>query len=433
MMNQLLCILFQSTPGLIMGFSMDSMHRIKSNAPPKWVRVSIWVLGYLASASWKVLGEGIYDPSSFFHVLPFAAAALLSAVFCYEGTAGYKIAVLCVQTMMLITAEIPNALMMWGLNVRQLSLDYGQLDMALVSLVGAVTSSVAIFLAAVVWRKFKLNKRGELNRLWIVLPLPIVVLLPTALYTYEVFQLKRPIQPVHLLSMVGTLFFVALMICLQFNQAEKVEAKQELMDLRHERELERRYYENVEARREELSKLRHDYKNMLTSVVGLLDMGEEKEAERVILDLLERVEATGESCYCGLPIVNAILSDKAAVCERRGICLRADLLMLEDCRIAPLDLCSIFSNLLDNAIRACGALPQEERTIDLNARYQGDYLLIRCDNPVGEHPERVSGGTGYGTKILSDIARRYEGEFHTERTHRQFTAKLVLLAGADGT
>ena len=100
----------------------------------------------------------------------------------------------------------------------------------------------------------------------------------------------------------------------------------------------------------------------------------------------------------------------------------------EVCSVAPLDLCSMFSNLLDNAIRACEELPEDKRIIDLSARNQGDYLLIRCDNPALEHPGNQPQGTGYGKKILRDIAERYHGEFQTSFADGVFTARLILLS-----
>lgn len=78
----------------------------------------------------------------------------------------------------------------------------------------------------------------------------------------------------------------------------------------HQTQLERQHYQSVERRREEMAKIRHDYNNLLSSVLGLVRMGKTREAEEMVLGLLARVEATREAPYCGIPIVNAILSEK---------------------------------------------------------------------------------------------------------------------------
>lgn len=144
--------------------------------------------------------------------------------------------------------------------------------------------------------------------------------------------------------------------------------------------------------------------------------------------LLTKILETREMAYCEIPIVNAILSEKEAECRKSDIKLNVDLLFPDNISVSHVELCSIFSNLLDNAIRACNHLPQEtEWKIDLSVRTKGDYVLIRCDNPSlkpSEHPD----GTGYGIKILKDISKRYNGDFKTEYSDGTFSARLVLLS-----
>ena len=98
----------------------------------------------------------------------------------------------------------------------------------------------------------------------------------------------------HVFSMTGAFLLNMLLIFVQFNQAEKDEAEKELAELKHQTELERQYYESVEARREEMAKIRHDYNNHLSSVLGLMYMGKPDEAKKVLESLLVKVEQTEE-------------------------------------------------------------------------------------------------------------------------------------------
>jgi len=54
MVHQWLSWLFQTIPGVVLGFSLDSMEQVKENAPPKWVRVGIWVLVFGISCTYQV-------------------------------------------------------------------------------------------------------------------------------------------------------------------------------------------------------------------------------------------------------------------------------------------------------------------------------------------------------------------------------------------
>ena len=64
--------------------------------------------------------------------------------------------------------------------------------------------------------------------------------------------------------------------------------------------------------------------------------------------------------------------------------------------------------------------------IRLAARTAGNYLIIKCENPPAEAPGRIPEGTGYGLKILQDMAKRYEGDFRTDYRDYLFTAQLSL-------
>lgn len=109
--------------------------------------------------------------------------------------------------------------------------------------------------------------------------------------------------------------------------------------------------------------------------------------------------------------MNAVLSEKEAECARLGIRLEAELNLPSELEVEPLELCSIFSNLMDNAIRGCGKSGIEQPVIRLATRLDGEYLFIKSENPSlppGDAPEF---GHGYGTKILGRIAADHGGDY----------------------
>ena len=79
-----------------------------------------------------------------------------------------------------------------------------------------------------------------------------------------------------------------------FKQNEKEAIAKELEEIRFQAERERIYYEELDKQRIEMAKIRHDYNNMITSVLGLIHMGREEEAKELIDELLGRMkEAEG--------------------------------------------------------------------------------------------------------------------------------------------
>ena len=95
----------------------------------------------------------------------------------------------------------------------------------------------------------------------------------------------------------------------------------------------------------------------------------------------------------------------------------------------PMHLCSVFSNLMDNAIRGVEDLKEKEAQIHLTARMSGDYLFIKTTNPTSAKTTNKPSakGHGYGTGILKSIAELYQGSFQTNYENGMFTAFVTIL------
>lgn len=426
MLNQWLCFLILCCGPLVMGLALDSMEQVQETAPPKWVRMGLWVVVSVISGFYQVFVN--QQAINVMHWALGGTAVALGIKYFFQGSLWHKISAFLVLLIANLSAELSAALGVVLLGIPKPSMDYARMDMVFYVLVGSVVANTMMYFAAVLWRRWKLQRQMPRGS-WAFVVMPLCLVVPTTMYCVGVYQRGEALSALHVASMAGALLLDLLLICVQFNQAEKDQVERELTQLRHQTQLERQYYQSVEQRREEMAKIRHDYNNLLSSVLGLLHMDRTQEAEETVLGLLARVEATREAPYCGIPIVNAILSEKEGECTRKGVRLETDLLFPEDVGVSPIDLCSLFSNLLDNAIRACTQLPPEQsRRIRLTVGMQGDYMLVRCDNPAAKGPEAHPEGSGYGMKILQDIAQRHGGTFSTQFEGGIFTARLVLLA-----
>ncbi|MCL2501102.1 MAG: ATP-binding protein, partial [Defluviitaleaceae bacterium] len=125
----------------------------------------------------------------------------------------------------------------------------------------------------------------------------------------------------------------------------------------------------------------------------------------------------------------AIITEKALICAQSGINLCVDLDIPDRLSVEKIHLCSIFGNLLDNAINACKLTDSAEQPIiNLRSTVDGDYLFIKSTNPSSKPPKKRMPGRGYGSRILTDLAARYKGEYRGEYNDGVFTAVVLLLA-----
>lgn len=208
---------------------------------------------------------------------------------------------------------------------------------------------------------------------------------------------------------------------------EKQALEIQLQETRHTLELEQAHYQSMEEQREKLSHIRHDFKNQLASISALLQMGEDREARDMIGSVSRMIDETKENIYCTIPVVNALLSEKDRLCQEKGIALSVNLALPPDLTVESTHLCSIFGNLLDNAIRGAEGATAEQPTISLRSLREGDYLFLKVTNP-SPPPQPPREGRGMGTRILTDLAQRYGGDYQTEYKDGVFSAVVCLLA-----
>ncbi len=277
------------------------------------------------------------------------------------------------------------------------------------------------------------RKRIKINVVWIAMILFFVLMLLAILVIRQTSSaVGEGGQPYFIFICIFTIMeFATVMLFLsqaekQEAQNEKRAAQEEVRRLQQVMELEKAHYEQIEARREEMAKIRHDYNNVITSVLHLIETGKTDEAGSVMKDLARRISQTKEYPFCQVPIINAVLTEKQKVCQAEDISLTVDLLFPEENSVADLDWCMIFGNLMDNAIRSCLELQGRERWITLNAGAVQNYLIIKCRNPSLENREKKIKGTGYGHKILADIAGKYDGDFQTAYEDGIFTSQIIL-------
>lgn len=207
------------------------------------------------------------------------------------------------------------------------------------------------------------------------------------------------------------------------NQTEKSALEKELAEIRRLSDLEHVHYRAVEARREEMAKIRHDYSNILTSVSYLIQSGSNGEAARLLSELLDRIALTQDQTYCRVPVVNAVVTEKSQQCVKLGISLEVDLDLPEDLSISQMDLCSGFSNLMDLAMEACQGV--RGPVIFLSCRTKQGYLVIQCAVPGGNFPEEQT--SAREKLVLQGIAEKYRGAFQRDRSGRTQIIQLILL------
>jgi len=273
------------------------------------------------------------------------------------------------------------------------------------------------------WKRSKIETRDDKVSFGLFLMMPLsqfLIVLGTTMttirygYSFSYFVFTG--------ALIG---FTANLVLLRilFSNTEKKALESRLLKLEQIHEMERARFESIETRQYELAKVRHDFNNQLITAYRLVEQKKHAEAAGMLDALTNELEDTKENFYCANNVVNAVLDEKQTACEMAGVTLDVNIVLSEDCGIDALHLCSVFSNLLDNALNACQNIP--DGVITLTALRKGDYLHIKCINPSPKNGSTRT-GSGYGTRILSDIAEQYDGSYSVENSNGHYSALISL-------
>ena len=124
----------------------------------------------------------------------------------------------------------------------------------------------------------------------------------------------------------------------------------------------------------------------------------------------------------GVSAVDAILNEKMYEAQAQDITTSFDVVNLDKNDIAPIDLCIILSNALDNAIAAnLQVEPHSDRFIRLKVHGNETFSVISVSNPTAKAPEKNAEGDfittkddtdahGFGLKSIENTAKKYNGE-----------------------
>lgn len=411
---------FFATPYLGQVLLFYMVRQILPGKVPAWKMLIYLLPGFLIHIPKWYLGSGSLFAQIYVSVAMCAACIIYPLLF-FRGAKWKRIAtvlffqvVLTSVDMACYTLFVPQ----YGINLQEYPLAqliyYTALDLSMFALVGS--------LCVLLFRSVAMRKFQAFYLLFPVFPVSQSILLFYCIY---------PSLSSHSVGLlIGVLLGFGAEIALlgyTISQEKKAALEQDLQEARHTMTLERAHYQAVEERRERLDRIRRDFNDRLAEIDKLIRSAEDVQAQKKIQSLAEDIRQTKENPYCAIPVVNAVLTEKLRECEQAGVTLHVELNMPSRLQVEPLHLCSIFSNLLDNAIKGAKTSGTEKPEIRLLSAMEGDYLFIKTVNPSGKLAKRPAAGHGYGLQILRNLAEQYSGEYLSVFENGTYTAIVTLL------
>lgn len=230
-------------------------------------------------------------------------------------------------------------------------------------------------------------------------------------------EISDDIRMFIVLCVFGIVVINIVTVYLVVNLSKKNTAVRENQLLRIQQKYQQQYLENAENQYEIIRKLRHDFKNHNIVISSLLENGDFDKAKLFVGDYLNHISVSNAVVNTDNNIVNAIVNCKSEVAN--GLNIETSIVTVSDfCGIDDLDLCSLISNMFDNAIDACRKV-KENRQIYFSIKKDDSHYVFCMKNSIKgsvikNNPDLVTTKKdkhlhGLGTKIIKDIAKKYNG------------------------
>ena len=199
--------------------------------------------------------------------------------------------------------------------------------------------------------------------------------------------------------------------------------------------------DNSEALRKEM----HDMKHY---VMALKEEDDPARRAEVLEDMEQSIAIQESFMNTGNKVLDVILTTKSLQCEKKNITLNAmvdgDLLS----GIHVKDICSLFGNVLDNAIEATQQVEdKDKRLITLSVRSRNQFIIVECENYSDSENVKLRKSEkrrifkndnlprttkkdnvkhGFGLKSIGQVAEKYGGAMNVSYEDGWFRVKVLL-------
>lgn len=179
------------------------------------------------------------------------------------------------------------------------------------------------------------------------------------------------------------------------------------------------------------AKTYHDLKHHLYAVHTMLEMSREDEAKAYIESLTTPIQSMPFQSWTGVDLIDTILTDKIHAAGKKNVKMTVDAQILAPLsRIEKKDICSVFANILDNAVEAA------ESEISVAIKSVHEMMLFQVENDFKVAPVRKDGRFqtvkadkrlhGWGLINVEMIVKKYSGSIDFKVEKKRFKVRILM-------
>ncbi len=168
------------------------------------------------------------------------------------------------------------------------------------------------------------------------------------------------------------------MLFIKIIRENRIQSQNEI--IKNKLDMQYSHYLSVQKSHMKVKKLYHDINNHIYCIENLKNNN--REINEYVNSLKNEIKEFKSIYNTGNIILDIIINEKSDICIKKGIKFICDINFSKVNFIKPIDVSSIFANILDNAIEACDKIHDENinRYIRIKGTISKCYFVLKCEN-----------------------------------------------------
>lgn len=184
------------------------------------------------------------------------------------------------------------------------------------------------------------------------------------------------------------------------------------------------YVLEVRQKYESTRAFRHDFKNHVSALQGLVKLGDTEKTAAYLERFNQMCCEITFPVNTGNSVADIVLSKKLSVAKRIGIEVKCSGVISEKLRVDDFDFCSVLSNTVDNAVKASVASGDEKKNIEVILNTVNEFLVIIITNNYKQGS--FIKGSGMGLETTKSICKKYGGVLEITQQENSFRVSIIL-------
>ncbi len=261
-------------------------------------------------------------------------------------------------------------------------------------------------------------------------PYPYTLLLPSSLMVLAIryrLRLDSPNFSQYLLSlsMDGRFTILSFMIGAIIVFFILIQAFEKIIQFTEQIAAQQLFLDEAKTYNEQYASFRHDIKNHLLALSALIQETNYQAAQQYATDLQASYTSPSIPISTGNLILDVLLKEKLNHARSCEIDIHCKVQIPSKFRVEDMDLCILFSNLLDHAITACMEVESPNRVFHLTTKERANFLVIESSNSVATSQPIQK---GIGLQNIEKVSKKYQGIMKVENRDGMFQICVLLCS-----